>query len=174
MRQKGRRKGGTKTTVPRFLCSSNGPGSWSNLVPFIRLPHFPIPSSNQNSTRPCLFPPVVFPGDSPRFSNRSVRPQFYLSALISFSSHLCSFIKLSLPFAELITSLKVFKSKVQKDLEKNRIMTNPKLTRIPSIRERVEDTLSAHRNELVSLLSRYGSSLLQLCFSLWVSSVLFI
>lgn len=43
-------------------------------------------------------------------------------------------------------------------------MTNPKLTRIPSIRERVEDTLSAHRNELVSLLSRYvaqGKGMLQ-------------
>ncbi|KAL5701086.1 sucrose synthase [Ranunculus cassubicifolius] len=36
-------------------------------------------------------------------------------------------------------------------------MVSPKLTRIPSIRERVEDTLSAHRNELVSLLSRYVS-----------------
>ncbi|KAJ4849116.1 Sucrose synthase 3 [Turnera subulata] len=33
--------------------------------------------------------------------------------------------------------------------------SNPKFTRIPSMRERVEDTLSAHRNELVSLLSRY-------------------
>nr|ADP88918.1 sucrose synthase [Gunnera manicata] len=31
------------------------------------------------------------------------------------------------------------------------------IARIPSIRERVEDTLSAHRNELVSLLSRYVS-----------------
>ncbi|XP_044492990.1 sucrose synthase 2 [Mangifera indica] len=36
-------------------------------------------------------------------------------------------------------------------------MANPKLTRIPSLRERVEDTLSIHRNELVSLLSRYVS-----------------
>ncbi|XP_075642115.1 sucrose synthase 2 [Castanea sativa] len=35
--------------------------------------------------------------------------------------------------------------------------SNPKLARIPSMRERVEDTLSAHRNELVSLLSRYVS-----------------
>lgn len=34
-------------------------------------------------------------------------------------------------------------------------MSNPKLTRIPSMRERVEDTLSAHRNELISLLSRF-------------------
>ncbi|KAI4301443.1 hypothetical protein L6164_034721 [Bauhinia variegata] len=34
-------------------------------------------------------------------------------------------------------------------------MTNHKLGRLPSIRDRVEDTLSAHRNELVSLLSRY-------------------
>ncbi|WRX11376.1 Sucrose synthase - like 1 [Theobroma cacao] len=43
-------------------------------------------------------------------------------------------------------------------------MANPKLGRIPSIRERVEDTLSAHRNELVSLLSRYvaqGKGILQ-------------
>nr|AAK65960.1 sucrose synthase [Beta vulgaris] len=40
----------------------------------------------------------------------------------------------------------------------------PKLTRIPSMRERVEDTLSVHRNELVSLLSKYvaqGKCLLQ-------------
>ncbi|XP_010269598.1 PREDICTED: sucrose synthase 2 [Nelumbo nucifera] len=40
----------------------------------------------------------------------------------------------------------------------------PKLGRVPSIRERVEDTLSAHRNELVSLLSRYmgqGKGILQ-------------
>ncbi|KAK9983729.1 hypothetical protein SO802_033254 [Lithocarpus litseifolius] len=35
--------------------------------------------------------------------------------------------------------------------------SNPKLARIPSMRERVEDTLSAHRNELISLLSRYVS-----------------
>ncbi|KAL9397324.1 hypothetical protein Peur_011577 [Populus x canadensis] len=34
-------------------------------------------------------------------------------------------------------------------------MANPKLERIPSMRERVQDTLSAHRNVLVSLLSRY-------------------
>ncbi|KAK9282334.1 hypothetical protein L1049_005248 [Liquidambar formosana] len=43
-------------------------------------------------------------------------------------------------------------------------MENPKLTRIPSMRERVEDTLSAHRNQLVSLLSRYvaqGKGILQ-------------
>lgn len=33
--------------------------------------------------------------------------------------------------------------------------SNPKLARLPSMRERVEDTLSAHRNELVSLLSRF-------------------
>uniref|UniRef100_A0A803M9F6 Sucrose synthase n=1 Tax=Chenopodium quinoa TaxID=63459 RepID=A0A803M9F6_CHEQI len=40
----------------------------------------------------------------------------------------------------------------------------PKLTKIPSMRERVQDTLSVHRNELVSLLSRYvaqGKCLLQ-------------
>ncbi|KAL0435912.1 UNVERIFIED_CONTAM: Sucrose synthase 2 [Sesamum radiatum] len=39
-----------------------------------------------------------------------------------------------------------------------------KLTKLPSMRERVEDTLSAHRNELVSLLSRYvaqGKGILQ-------------
>ncbi|KAK3004679.1 hypothetical protein RJ639_018705 [Escallonia herrerae] len=39
-----------------------------------------------------------------------------------------------------------------------------KLGRIPSTRERVEDTLEAHRNELVSLLSRYvaqGKGILQ-------------
>ncbi|XP_042518015.1 sucrose synthase 2-like isoform X2 [Macadamia integrifolia] len=43
-------------------------------------------------------------------------------------------------------------------------MANPKLQRLPSLRERVEDTLSAHRNELVSLLSRYvaqGKGILQ-------------
>ncbi|GAY40989.1 hypothetical protein CUMW_056020 [Citrus unshiu] len=43
-------------------------------------------------------------------------------------------------------------------------MAAPKLSRIPSIRERVEDTLSVHRNELVSLLSRYvaqGKGILQ-------------
>lgn len=43
-------------------------------------------------------------------------------------------------------------------------MAAPKLSRIPSMRERVEDTLSAHRNELVSLLSRYvaqGKGILQ-------------
>ncbi|KAK4792404.1 hypothetical protein SAY86_022839 [Trapa natans] len=43
-------------------------------------------------------------------------------------------------------------------------MASPKLTRIPSMRERVEDTLSAHRNELVALLSRYvaqGKGILQ-------------
>ncbi|KAF8392669.1 hypothetical protein HHK36_023018 [Tetracentron sinense] len=34
-------------------------------------------------------------------------------------------------------------------------MVTPKLTRVQSMRERVEDTLSDHRNELVSLLSRY-------------------
>lgn len=36
-------------------------------------------------------------------------------------------------------------------------MATPKLVKLPSMRERVEDTLSAHRNELVSLLSRYVS-----------------
>ncbi|URD91599.1 hypothetical protein MUK42_00734 [Musa troglodytarum] len=43
-------------------------------------------------------------------------------------------------------------------------MGTPKLGRIPSMRERVEDTLSAYRNVLVSLLSRYvsqGKGLLQ-------------
>ncbi|KAL5561413.1 hypothetical protein UlMin_031160 [Ulmus minor] len=43
-------------------------------------------------------------------------------------------------------------------------MANRKLDRIPSIRDRVEDTLSAHRNELVSILSRYvaqGKGILQ-------------
>ncbi|XP_052190015.1 sucrose synthase 2 [Diospyros lotus] len=43
-------------------------------------------------------------------------------------------------------------------------MATPKLSRIPSMRERVEDTLSAHRNELISLLSRYvgqGKGILQ-------------
>ncbi|XP_040870106.1 sucrose synthase 2 isoform X1 [Glycine max] len=42
--------------------------------------------------------------------------------------------------------------------------TQPKLGRISSIRDRVEDTLSAHRNELISLLSRYvaqGKGILQ-------------
>ncbi|XP_050235616.1 sucrose synthase 3 [Mercurialis annua] len=40
----------------------------------------------------------------------------------------------------------------------------PKLARIPSMRDRVEDTLSAHRNVLVSLLCRYveqGKGILQ-------------
>ncbi|EXB33533.1 Sucrose synthase 2 [Morus notabilis] len=36
-------------------------------------------------------------------------------------------------------------------------MATRKLGRMPSLRNRVEDTLSAHRNELVSLLSRYVS-----------------
>ncbi|NP_001316961.1 sucrose synthase 2 [Gossypium arboreum] len=43
-------------------------------------------------------------------------------------------------------------------------MANPKLGRSPSMRDRVEDTLSAHRNELVALLSRYvaqGKGILQ-------------
>ncbi|KAG8389515.1 hypothetical protein BUALT_Bualt02G0237400 [Buddleja alternifolia] len=43
-------------------------------------------------------------------------------------------------------------------------MPTKKLTKLPSMRERVEDTLSAHRNELVSLLSRYvaqGKGILQ-------------
>ncbi|KFK30802.1 hypothetical protein AALP_AA6G027800 [Arabis alpina] len=43
-------------------------------------------------------------------------------------------------------------------------MSNPKLTRVLSTRDRVQDTLSAHRNELVSLLSRYvdqGKGILQ-------------
>lgn len=33
-------------------------------------------------------------------------------------------------------------------------MAPNKLERLPSIREKVEDTLNEHRNELVSLLSR--------------------
>ncbi|CAI0387245.1 unnamed protein product, partial [Linum tenue] len=44
------------------------------------------------------------------------------------------------------------------------IMATPKLGRMPSMRERMEDTLSAHRNQLVSLLSRYvdqGKGILQ-------------
>ncbi|KAJ4969448.1 hypothetical protein NE237_016149 [Protea cynaroides] len=43
-------------------------------------------------------------------------------------------------------------------------MTSSKLRRLPSLRERVEHTLSAHRNELISLLSRYvaqGKRILQ-------------
>ncbi|KAJ9543116.1 hypothetical protein OSB04_022823 [Centaurea solstitialis] len=43
-------------------------------------------------------------------------------------------------------------------------MATPKLTRIPSMRDRVEDTLSAHRDHIVSLLSRYvdqGKGILQ-------------
>ncbi|KAK1317517.1 Sucrose synthase 4 [Acorus calamus] len=43
-------------------------------------------------------------------------------------------------------------------------MSKPKFGRIPSMRERVEDTLCDHRNELVSLLSRYmgqGKGILQ-------------
>ncbi|WCJ22253.1 Sucrose synthase [Euphorbia peplus] len=43
-------------------------------------------------------------------------------------------------------------------------MATPVLTRVPSMRDRVEDTLSAHRNELVALLCRYvdqGKGILQ-------------
>ncbi|XP_076884820.1 sucrose synthase 2-like [Bidens hawaiensis] len=43
-------------------------------------------------------------------------------------------------------------------------MVTPKLTRTPSMRERLEETLAAHRNDIVSLLSRYvdqGKSILQ-------------
>nr|GMD72925.1 sucrose synthase SusA1 [Ipomoea batatas] len=43
-------------------------------------------------------------------------------------------------------------------------MSGHKLGRIPSMRERVEGTLSAHRNELVALLSRFvaqGKGILQ-------------
>ncbi|TVU47109.1 hypothetical protein EJB05_06691 [Eragrostis curvula] len=43
-------------------------------------------------------------------------------------------------------------------------MSAPKLDRTPSIRDRVEDTLHAHRNELVALLSKYvnkGKCILQ-------------
>uniref|UniRef100_A0A7N0TTE3 Sucrose synthase n=2 Tax=Kalanchoe fedtschenkoi TaxID=63787 RepID=A0A7N0TTE3_KALFE len=43
-------------------------------------------------------------------------------------------------------------------------MAPRKLTRIPSMRERVEDTLAEHRNEIVSLLSRFvdqGKGILQ-------------
>ncbi|KAL9332290.1 hypothetical protein ACSQ67_001900 [Phaseolus vulgaris] len=42
--------------------------------------------------------------------------------------------------------------------------SKPTLGRLPSIRDRVQDTLSAHRNELISLLSRYvaqGKGILQ-------------
>lgn len=42
--------------------------------------------------------------------------------------------------------------------------TQAKYVRVPSIRDRVQDTLSAHRNELISLLSRYvaqGKGILQ-------------
>jgi hypothetical protein len=39
----------------------------------------------------------------------------------------------------------------------NAMSQSSKLARLPSIRDRVEGTLSAHRNELVSLLSRYSS-----------------
>ncbi|KAL8214870.1 hypothetical protein R6Q57_004319 [Mikania cordata] len=35
-------------------------------------------------------------------------------------------------------------------------MVTPKLTRTPSMRQRLEETLSAHRNDIVSLLSRYA------------------
>jgi hypothetical protein len=45
-------------------------------------------------------------------------------------------------------------------------MANPKLERIPSMRERVQDTLSANRNVLVSLLSRFLPSFLSLSLSL--------
>ncbi|OAY72099.1 Sucrose synthase 4 [Ananas comosus] len=43
-------------------------------------------------------------------------------------------------------------------------MAAPKLARVPSFRDRLEDTLTVHRNELVSLLSRYmgeGKGILQ-------------
>lgn len=43
-------------------------------------------------------------------------------------------------------------------------MGKPRLQKLPSMRERVEETLSAHRNDLVALLSRYvaqGKSILQ-------------
>ncbi|KAJ0803789.1 putative sucrose synthase [Helianthus annuus] len=43
-------------------------------------------------------------------------------------------------------------------------MVTPKLTRMPSMRERLEQNLSAHRNDIVSLLSRYvdqGKGILQ-------------
>ncbi|XP_071689854.1 sucrose synthase 2-like isoform X1 [Rutidosis leptorrhynchoides] len=43
-------------------------------------------------------------------------------------------------------------------------MVTPKFTRVPSMRERVVETLSAHRNDIVSLLSRYvdqGKGILQ-------------
>jgi hypothetical protein len=51
-------------------------------------------------------------------------------------------------------------------------MANPKLERIPSMRERVQDTLSANRNVLVSLLSRFLPSFLSLSLSLSLSLVL--
>ena len=45
-------------------------------------------------------------------------------------------------------------------------MVIPKLGRSPSIRDRVEDTLSAHRNELVALLSRF-------CFLIFIYFLFF-
>uniref|UniRef100_A0A0A0KTD0 Sucrose synthase n=1 Tax=Cucumis sativus TaxID=3659 RepID=A0A0A0KTD0_CUCSA len=55
-----------------------------------------------------------------------------------------------------------------RQLKEDEVMKSPQsegqFTRSPSVRERVEDTLSAHRNELVSLLSRYvdqGKGILQ-------------
>lgn len=57
-------------------------------------------------------------------------------------------------------------------------MATRSLTRVLSMRERVEDTLSAHRNELVSLLSRldrlsnviiYSYSVLLQCFLIFTS-----
>lgn len=48
-------------------------------------------------------------------------------------------------------------------------MTTMKLERIPSMRERVEDTLSAYRNDLVSLLSRFRLfSPIEFCRPVWV------
>ncbi|KAA8543074.1 hypothetical protein F0562_021431 [Nyssa sinensis] len=59
-----------------------------------------------------------------------------------------------------LRSLRVLRYTVTNSLP----MATPRLGRIPSMRERVEDTLSAHRNELISLLSRYvaqGKGILQ-------------
>ncbi|KAL2945314.1 Sucrose synthase [Bienertia sinuspersici] len=75
-------------------------------------------------------------------SSTYISPSLILTSIIIFSSQILFF------FGILQPPLKMA----------------PKLSRIPSMRERVEDTLSNHRNELVSLLSRYvaqGKCLLQ-------------
>ena len=47
---------------------------------------------------------------------------------------------------------------LSREREREKAAMTPKFVRVPSIRERVEDTLSAHRNELVALLSRFPPS----------------